>query len=216
MNNKSGNPSLREQLLSQEKNNPQFQKSFRQEIKKMYVEKLKLSQRFAYLLTCFFIGIIALAFWAFKSLFEELQIKYELIYAEHLRLASTWAMFLSMALIVLCLWPAIRGKVGLRFYPKAVRFVSWVLILAVVLLSFAAVEFLNQQEVLRLSDSVLDVLGAAILSILMIIMGTYMLLSGRIDRGDLHNKTKMLELEYRLAELEEKLRQAPHMQIVED
>ncbi|MBL7214092.1 MAG: hypothetical protein ISS71_00270 [Phycisphaerae bacterium] len=31
--------------------------------------------------------------------------------------------------------------------------------------------------------------------------------SGRIDRGDLKNKAKSLELEYRLTELEEKLNQ---------
>ena len=33
------------------------------------------------------------------------------------------------------------------------------------------------------------------------------LLSGRIDRGDMKNITKTLELEYRIAELEEKLKE---------
>ncbi len=60
---------------------------------------------------------------AFAKMFEEMQMKYELSYIEPLRLAATWAMFLGMALMVLSLWPAIRGKVGLRFYPKAVRFI---------------------------------------------------------------------------------------------
>ena len=196
---------FRDQLLSQEKSDTQLQKTFHQETKKMYTEKLKKRQRFAYVLLSFLIALFTLFFWAFSKAFEELQIKHELSYAEPLRLASTWAMFLSVALIVLCLWPAIRGKVGLRFYPKVIRIVSWMLILAIVLLTFATVDFARHETDFQTADSTIDILGATIISLLIIIMSFYMLLSGRIDRGYMNNKAKTLELEYRIAELEEKL-----------
>ena len=43
--------SFRENLLSQEQPNPKLQQNFQLEAKKMYVEKLKTRQRFAYILT---------------------------------------------------------------------------------------------------------------------------------------------------------------------
>lgn len=197
--------SFRDKLLSQEQSNSRFRQQFQLEAKKMYTEKLKIRQRIAYVLTSLLISVITLGFWAFSKMFEEMQIKYELRYAEPLRLASTWAMLLCILLVGLSLWPAIRGKVGLRLYPKAVRFIFCLLILAITLLSFAIVDFLNNETDFHLSDSAIDVAGAAITTVLFIVMSVYLLLSGRIDRGGLENKAKMLELEYRLAELEEKL-----------
>ena len=59
-----------------------------------------------------------------------------------------------------------------------------------------------------LAGSAMEMSGVLTLVVMVVVMGTYMLLSGRIDRGDMKNKTKTLELEYRLAELEEKLDRA--------
>lgn len=207
MSNQNNN-SFRKQLLSQEKTNPRLQKTFHLEAKKMYTEKLKKGQRFAHILVSFLIAFFTLFFWAMAKMFEELQIKHELNYAEPLRLASIWAMFLSMVLILLCLWPAIRGKIGLRFYPKVIRFVFWILILAVVLMLFATFNFLN--HVPNSDGLTMDVEFSGILTMIamVVVMGSYMLLSGRIDRGDMKNKAKSLELEYRLTELEEKLNHA--------
>ena len=208
MNDKPNNAPFREQLLSQEKNDPKFQQTFRQEVKKMYFEKLKISQRVAYVLSSLLIGFFTLFFWAMAKAFEHLQIEQGIRYAEPVRLVSTWAMYFSMTLILLCLWPAFRGKMGLRFYPKVFRFVSWMLILAIVLLGFVMADLMRNELDFGVANPTVDILGAAIVSVLIIIMGVYLLLSGRIDRGDIQNKTKLLELEYKLAALEEKLNQA--------
>ena len=170
----------------------------------MYSEKLKKSQRFAYVLLSFIIVFFTLFFWAFSKMFEELQIKYELSYAEPLRLTFNWAMLLSVGLIVIFLWPAIRGKVGLRIYPKIVRFVFWVLILVIVFIFFSVFDFINR-ELGLVPVSVMEKSAVFTMVTMVVVMGVYMLLSGRIDRGDLENKTKTLELEHRLTELEEKL-----------
>lgn len=204
--NKQKSKSFRDQLLSQEKCNPKYHKDFQLEIKKMYTEKLKTSQRIAHVLICFLIAILTLFFWAMKNVFEELQIKHGLNNAEPLRLASMWAMYLSMTLIVLCLWPAIRGNIGLRFYPKVVRFVFWILILAVVMVIVAAFSVWSSAEDSPLAGSSMQISGVLTLVVMVVVMGVYMLLSGRIDRGDMKNKTRTLELEYRIAELEEKLK----------
>lgn len=196
---------FREQLLSQEKTDSKLQETFHQEVKRMYTEKLKIGQRIAHVLICFLIAIFTLFFWAMAKVFEELQIKHELTTAEPLRLASTWAMFLSMVLIVLCLWPAIRGKIGLRFYPKVVRFVFWILILAVVMVIVATFSMWSSVEDSPLVGSAMQISGVLTLVVMVVVMGAYMLLSGRIDRGDLKIKAKTLELECRVAELEEKL-----------
>lgn len=172
----------------------------------MYTENLKKRQRFAYLLTSLLIAFITLLFWVFAKMFEELQIEHGAPYIEPLRLASMWAMYLAMGLVILSMWPAIRGKVGLRFYPKAVRLVAWLLIFAVVLLCFATVNILNE-EIYKISNPMIGMLGATIISVLIIIMSIYLLLSGRIDSSDLKNKEKSLQLESRLTELEEKLNQ---------
>ena len=80
-----------------------------------------------------------------------------------------------------------------------------ILILAIVLLGFATVDFVRYETDFETADSTIDILGAVIISLLIIIMGIYTLLSVRIDRGYLKNKEKTLELECRLTELEEKL-----------
>ena len=201
---KQESTSFREQLLSQEKSDTQLREKFHLEIKKMYTEKLKISQRIAHVLICLLIAIFTLFFWAIKNVFEELQIKHELSSVEPLRLASMWAMYLSMALIALCLWPAIRGKIGLRFYPKVVRFVFWILILAVVMMIVATFSIWSSTEDSPLAGSAMQISGVLTLVVMVVVMGVYMLLSGRIDRGDMKNKIKTLELEYRIAELEEK------------
>lgn len=205
---KQKNRSFREQLLSQEKSDAQLREKFQLEIKKMYTEKLKISQRIAHVLICLLIAILTLFFWAMKNVFEELQIKHGLNSVEPLRLASMWSMYLSVALIVLCMWPAIRGKIGLRFYPKVVRFVFWILILAVVMVIVATFSIWSNAEDSPLAGSAMQISGVLTLVVMVVVMGAYMLLSGRIDRGDLKNKAKTLELEYRLAELEEKLNQS--------
>jgi uncharacterized membrane protein YhaH (DUF805 family) len=203
--NERDNKTFREQLLSQEKTDPRLQKTFQTEAKKMYTEKLKKSQRFAYVLAGFLISIITLFFWAMAKVFEQLQIENQLSYAEPIRLVSMWAMYLSFLLIILLLWPAIRGKIGLRFYPKIVRLIFWMLVLAMVTLVFSIFEMIDRQTEFSIST---QVAWALTLMTLVIVMGVYMLLSGRIDRGDSENKAKALELEYRLAELEEKLAQS--------
>lgn len=198
---------FRDQLLSQEKTNPEHHKTFQLEAKKMYTEKLKISQRIAHFLICFLITIFTLFFWLMAKMFEEIQIKHDLSYAEPLRLTSTWAMFLSLALIVLALWPAIRCKMGLRFYPKVIRFVFWILILAVVLMLLATFNFIGRDADSPIAGLSVELSGILTLVAMVVVMGVYMLLSGRIDRGDLQNKAKTLELEYRIAELEEKFNQ---------
>ena len=203
MNKKNGTP-FREQLLSQEKSDTQLQKTFHQEVKKMYTENLKKGQRFAYILASSLIAFFTLFFWIFSKMFKEIQIKHEIGYLEPLRLASTWAMFLSLALVLLSLWPAIRGKVGLRFYPKIVRFVFWILILTITTLYLAMFDVIEEHVQSGISTEITWVFT---MMTLVIVMGVYMLLSGRIDRGDMKNKAKTLELECRIAELEEKLNQ---------
>lgn len=193
---------FREQLLSQEKSDTQLREKFQLETRKMYTENLKTSQRFAHVLVSLIIVFFTLFFWAMAKVFENLQIQHDISYFEPLRLASMWAMYLSMAMIVLCLWPAIRGKIGLRFYPKIVRFIFWVLIFAIVTLYFGVFDMIDKQIVPNISNQITWVFT---MMILVIVMGVYMLLSGRIDRGDMKNKAKTLELEYRIAKLEEKL-----------
>ena len=202
MSNQNNN-SFREQLLSQEKTDSKLQKTFHAEAKKMYTEKLKKGQRFTFVLAGFLISIITLFFWAMAKVFEQLQIENQLSYAEPIRLVSMWAMYFSALLIILLLWPAIRGKIGLRFYPKIVRLVFWVLVLVIVTLVFSIFEFIDRQTEFSISN---QVAWALTLMTLVIVMGVYLLLSGRIDRGDLKNKAKTLDLEYRLTELEEKLK----------
>ncbi len=196
------NKLFRKQLLAQEKTNPELQKTFQLEAKKMYTEKLKKSQRFAYVVVSIFIAIMTLFFWVLSKFFEEMHFLYDDRQIEPLRLASKWAMFLSIVLFGLSLWPAICGKIGLRFYPKAVRFIFWILILSVAVLLLATFGYLGGQTDSGVEPEFIGVLS---LVAIILVMGVYMLLSGRIDRGDLKNKIKTLELEYRLCEMEEKL-----------
>jgi hypothetical protein len=187
---------FREQLLSQETNNPQLQEDFRREAKKMFTETLKKGQRLTYVLASLLIGLITLMFLAFAKIFEQLQMQEGLDAVEPLRLSLMWAMLLSAGVTLIFLWPALRGKVGLRFYPKVIRLCFWLLALAILAISIESLEFL---------EGVFDNVGIpAILTIFLFVLlaGVYLLLSGRIDRGDLETKAKMLELEFRIAELE--------------
>ncbi len=204
MNKKNSIP-FREQLLSQEKNDTQLQRKFNQEVKKMYTENLKKGQRFAHILVSVLIAFLTLLFWVFAKMFEEMQIEHEMTFIEPLRLASMWLTFLSIGLLLLCLWPAFIGKIGLRIYPKLVRLVSWVIILVILIFSFMVIDLLDSQMGFKLSPS--DVVYGFASMILVIVIGVHMLLSVRIDRNNLKNKEKSLELECRLTELEEKLNQ---------
>lgn len=204
MNKKNSIP-FHEQLLSQEKHDTKLKHKFDQEVKKMYTERLKKGQRFAHITASILIAIFTSMFWGFSKMLEEMQIEYEMVFVEPLRLASMWLAFLGIGLLLLCLWPVIVGKIGLRIYPKLVRLVSWAIILVILMLSFTAFDFLESQMEFKLSSS-----GAAYgfaLMILVVVIGVHMLLSVRIDSIDLKNKEKSLELECRLTELEEKLNQ---------
>lgn len=195
--------SFREQLLSQDSDDMSRQEAFRRELQLMYTETLQRSQRLAFVLSGVFIAFFMLAFWALSKIFEGWQVEFGLNFLEPMRLISVWAMLISAVLVGLFLWPAIRGKVGLRFYPKVVRFIFWGLIVAVVTLIFAAFNLLEKQTGRDLST---DIAWIFTLIVLVIVMGVFLLLSDRIDRGDLQSKKKILELEYRLAEMEEKLK----------
>ncbi len=204
MNKKNSMP-FRDQLLAQEKNDAKLKHKFKQEIKKMYTEKLKKGQRLAHVMVSILIAIFTLIFWVLAKIFEELQFEDKVAIIEPLRLASTWLMFLSIGLLLLCLWPAIIGKIGLRIYPKVVRLVSWVIILAVIIFSLLTVDIMDNHMDVDLSPS--DVTYGVVTLLLILVIGVHLLLSVRIDKNDLNNKESLLELQCRLAELEEKIGQ---------
>ena len=195
---------FREKLLSQEQPDRKLQRNFQLEAQKMYTENLKIRQRLMYGLSCFVIGIFTLFFWLMAKVFEQLQ----LTHGGALILGSVWAMYISIILLVLMLWPVIRGKVGFRFYPKIVRIFFCLLILAMAVMGSGIADLIRFEEDFQIPDPMSDILGAAITAILMIMISLYLLLSGRMDRADMQNKTKRLELEYRVAELEERLNKA--------
>ena len=201
--NKKNNMLFREQLLSQEKTDTQLQRKFKQEAKKMYTENLKKGQRFAHVLVSVLIAFLVLLFWVLSKMFEELQIEDGVTFIEPLRLVSMWLMFLCTGLLLLCLWPAIVGKIRLKVYPKVLRLLSWVIISAILILFLLVVGFMNSQMGFKLSPSDVAYGGGAL--ILILVIGAHLLVSVRIDSIDLKNKEKSLELECRLAELEEKL-----------
>ena len=104
--NKSNNE-FRYQLLGQETKDPQLQEQFNQEVKNMYTEKLKKSQRFTHVLGGLLVALFAALFWILSKLFESLQLQSGMASMEPLRLMSVWAMLLSIALIGFVLWPAV-------------------------------------------------------------------------------------------------------------
>ncbi|MHC4551350.1 MAG: hypothetical protein ACYSUT_01095 [Planctomycetota bacterium] len=194
--------SFRDNLIAQDKTDTKMHNNFQLEANKMYTEKLKMNQRFAFVVGSGMIAFLMLIFWAFSKMYEELQIEHATAYLEPVRLTSVWAMLVSAMMVILLLWPAIRGKVGLRFYPKILRFVFWFLILAIVALFFSAFNLIEKQT--NEFDAT-EISWIATVMVLVVVMGVYLLLSDRSDRSDIRNKTKILELEHRLIELEEKL-----------
>lgn len=200
----SNDKSFRDQLLSQEQKNPQLQQHFRREAQKMVTENLRWGQRITYVLISLLVGLLTLVFWAFAKLFEHLQMREGVPAVEPLRLSLMWAMILSAALAVFALWPALRGRVGRRLYPKAVRILFWLLALAIFSASFGALSFMEADF-----RSPVEIPVILTIFLFMLLAGVYLLLSGRIDRGDLDTRARMLELEYRIAELEKGRRDKP-------
>lgn len=194
---------FRNQLLRQETKDLQLQEKFNQEVKKMYTEKLKKSQRIAHVLAGLLIALFTGFFWALSKLYEDLQIQCQMSSVEPLRLMSVWAMFLSTALLGFVLWPAIIGKAGLRIYPKFIRLTSWLLILVT-----AALFISNMYALNAMGDpgDLTEAIWISVLATLILIMGIYLLLSGRLDRLEMNTKKQALEYQYRIAELKEEIK----------
>ena len=138
-------------------------------------------------------------------MFEEMQMDEGIAFIEPLRLTSAWITILSFALFVLCFWPAVIGKIRLRIYPKVVRLISWAIILAVLIFLLLIVDLVDTH--MGVNFSAPDVAYGIITLIIILVIGVHLLLSVRIDKNDLNNREKMLKLECRLVELEEKLNQ---------
>ncbi len=180
---------FRERLLKAERLNTAFKQKYEQEVRAMLEQKLTGARRWAY------IGAAAMGI-AFAGLFGTLAIILP-------REFPIWGRFIfAMGAVFGLTWAVLaggivrKGVIKLKTDPTAMAGMSWGLCVIVV-----TVLMLAQRD---FPDPITGV-SSLVIGLIFLVMAAVFMIFNRIDQAGLKTQEKLLEIEYRLAELAEEM-----------
>ncbi|NQT83447.1 hypothetical protein HQ563_10505 [bacterium] len=181
--------SFREQLLKAEQPNPTYREKYDKEVRQMLEQKLTGARRLGY------IGAAAMGV-GFALLFgtlaiivpKEFPIEGRLIFAMGAIFGLAWAVFAGGIVR--------KGVIKLKTDPTAMAGMSWGLCVIVV-----TVLMVSQR---KFPDPIIGV-RALVSGLGFLVMAAVFMIANRIDQAGLKTREKLLEIEYRLAELAEQM-----------
>ena len=178
---------FRDQLLQQQPITPALQQRYQQEVQAMFDKPLSGAQRIAWMFSVILCGILGIVFVA-AALLAPAEFP---LFA---RIGFLGGTLFTIVWVVLALRTLRRGSINLKTDSAVYYGLAWSfpLFMLVLFMMFAP----NDLTGLRMI-----VCGIAYL-----IMGAAFLLRGVVERSELQTRERILELQYRLAELEEQLK----------
>ena len=178
---------FREQLLQAERLNPTYKERYQKEVRAMLEQKLTGGKRLAY------IGTAAMGI-GFALLFGTLAIIVPKGFPIAGRLIFAMGAIFGLAWAVFAGGNVRKGVIKLKTDPTAMVGMSWAFVVIVV-----TVLMVSQR---KFPDPVTGV-RALVIGLIFLVMAAVFMISNRIDQVGLKTREKLLEIEYRLAELAE-------------
>jgi len=179
---------FRDRLLAAETVDPGSRDTFRKEVQAMFEEKLSEEGRWIYVLGASLGVALAIGFGGLAAMVVDSGLLLRIGFGVGSAIGAAWAIVLG--------WIAAKGTVNQRTHPFVITGLAWaMLVLMVGLFLIRAGQLANPTQVIMIVVVALFALGA----------GALVLVLNRVDQIDLRTREKMLELEYRLAELREEL-----------
>jgi len=181
--------SFSEQLIQCESYSPEYKKKYEQEKRAMFEKRLGGVQRGAYVFWTVFCLSLGVLFGVVAVMtYGRLPILGTLGFAA--------GSVFGLAFAAMYAWIAITGRLLLRKHPPAMAGGAWAFTVIVMTLSLVTAPGLSEPAV----GNRMLLAGLAFL-----VMAAVFLLVSRTEQSELNVKEKLLEIEYRLAELAEKV-----------
>jgi len=181
--------SFSEQLIQCESYSPEYKKKYEQEKRAMFEKRLGGVQRGVYVFWTVFCLSLGVLFGVVAVIsYGRLSILGTLAFA-----ASS---VFGLAFAAMCAWIAVTGRLLLRKHPPAMAGAAWALTVIVMTLFLVTAPSLSDPA----AGNRMLLSGLAF-----VVMAAVFLLASRAEQSELNVKEKLLEIEYRLAELTEKV-----------
>jgi len=182
-------PDLSERLLRCEIETPALREKYEKEVQAMFEKRLGPAQRWMWVFWTLFGLAQAIVFsWAAVASFGQLPGWGTLIFAIGVPFA--------LATAGLSAWIAYTGRLLLKTHPPAIAGLMWVLIVILVTIFMVAAP-----------DSIVG-LRMLLSGLIFLVMVAVFMLAGRTEQAELRTKEKLLEIEYRLADLSDRIGQS--------
>ena len=179
---------FRDRLLASEEVNPDRRAKFQREVQAMFEEKLTHDGRWIYGMGAALGIALAIGFGGLAALVQDSGLLLRIGFGVGSAIGLAWAVVLG--------WITVRGAVNQRVHPYLITGLAWALLVLMVGLFLVRAEQLNSpNQVIMIVVVALFALGA----------GALVLVTNRVDQIELRTREKLLEMEYRLAEIQEEL-----------
>lgn len=187
------NKTFRDKLLDVEKPNATYKEKYEKEVSAMFEKKLTFFGRLIYAL----LGVIALGWGLWYGVAGILGLMELPVSA---RIVFTILAIICLSFAVLAGWTAKNGTIKLKLQPPAITCMIWAFV--VVMLMGLMAKGIRQAEPIWAIQAV--VYGSVFL-----IVTSLLMIVNRIQQSEYNTREKLLEIEYRLAELAEKIKGKP-------
>ena len=180
------NKNFPERLLASEKLNQSYKQKYQKEVQEMLEYKFSVARRLACIVAaviCFGVAILV----GTKAVAQT-----QILVGIGLAIGSLF----NLMCAVLMVWMAIRGTVNLKTHPMLFAKMTWGAAFALMLVAIGLG--------LTLSDPITSI-QVFIGGLVALIMAGVFYLIRSIDHAELKTREKLLEIEYRLAELSEQI-----------
>jgi hypothetical protein len=183
---------FRDRLLRCESPPGEERKKYEKEVRAMFEKRLGTAGRGAYVFwTLFSLSLAAVFAWAAVTSYGQIPIWGTVIFVA--------GVVFGLGFAGLAAYIAVTGRVQIKSQPPAMAGMAWGVTVLVATISLVAAP--------TLPDPMMGI-RMVLFSTVFLVMAAVGLLGSRTEQAELRTREKLLEIEYRLAELAESLRQA--------
>ena len=185
-------PNFADQLMQCEFETPALREKYEQEVQAMFEKQLGTAGRAMWVFwTVFGLAQAALFSWVAVANYGELPVLGTVSFGI--------GVVFALAFAGLSAWIAYSGRMLLKIHPPLMAGLVWVFMVAMVTIYMV------------IAPNSINGLRMLLSGLIFLVMAVAFLLAGRTEQAELRTKEKLLEIEYRLAELSEMIGRSPKL-----